>query len=117
MVNTLEEKIKFIVGIFKIHQPNLSIPEQIALLTLWEISFVKAEEYEMASAIIEELRKIQENPLKVPQKVSFLTEGVEFLEQNPLHIIENEGFIFEKNNKKTFFKKILYWFKNLFKHN
>jgi len=114
-INTRKEKVTFIVGMFRFHQPTLSIPEQIALLTLWEESCVNAEEYEMASAIVKEIRDIQSQPMKVPQKELFSLSNIEELKQSPLFIIENKDFIFKKNNKKSFFKKIFYWFKNLFK--
>lgn len=114
-INTTEEKIEFIIGIFKFYQPTLSVPEQIALLTLWEVSCVKVEEYEMASAIIKEMKKIQKNPAEVPQKILFSESNIENLKQSPLFIIENKDFIFKKNNKKPFYKKIFDWIKNLFK--
>ena len=114
-INTTEEKIEFIIGIFKFYQPTLSVPEQIALLTLWEVSCVKVEEYEMASAIIKEMKKIQKNPAEVPQKILFSESNIENLKQSPLFIIENKDFIFKKNNKKPFYKKIFEWIKKLFK--
>lgn len=116
-LNTREEKVTFIIGMFRVHQPTLSIPEQIALLTLWEVSCVNAEEYEMASAIVKEMRGIQSQPMKVPQKVLSQPTNFGVLNQNPLFIMENEDFIFGEKNKKPFYKKIFYWFKHLFKRN
>mgnify|MGYP006078826525 FL=1 len=108
-LNTRQDKVNFIIGVFKFYQPTLNIPEQIALLTLWESSCVLAEEYEMALAVIDEMKKIQENPTKMPQKTIELKE--DFGESN-------EGLIFvKKNNNKPFYKKLFYWFKNLFKRN
>ena len=93
----------------RVDQPTLNIPEQIALLTVWESSCVLAEEYEMALAVIDEMKKIQENPTKMPQKTIELKE--DFGESD-------EGLIFvKKNNNKPFYKKLFYWFKNLFKRN
>jgi hypothetical protein len=114
-LETRQDKVNFIVGIFKLYQPTLNIPEQIALLTLWETSCVLAEEYEMASDINKEMKKIQRDPSRVAQKELFSLSNIEELKQSPLFIIENKDFIFKKNNKKSFFKKIFYWFKNLFK--
>ncbi len=116
-INTRKEKVTFIIGMFRVHQPTLSIPEQIALLTLWEESCVNAEEYEMASAIVKEIRDIQSQPMKVPQKVLFQSTNFGVFNQNPLFMMENEDFIFDKKRKKPFYKKIFYWFKNLFKRN
>jgi len=116
-LETRQDKVNFIIGIFKLYQPTLNIPEQIALLTLWETSCVLAEEYEMASAINKEMKKIQRDPAKTPQKVLFSSSNIEELKQSPIFIIENKDFIFKKNNKKPFYKKIFYWFKNLFKRN
>ena len=64
-----ENKVKFIVGMFKHYQPSLTIPEQIALLTLWEESCVLQEEYEMAEAILKEMSKIQEHQTKNMSKI------------------------------------------------
>jgi hypothetical protein len=54
----VENKIDFLLAIFKHHQPSLTITEQIALLTLWEEACVNEEEYEIAGAIKRELDKI-----------------------------------------------------------
>ena len=92
-----EDKIRFVVGMFKFYQPTLTIPEQIALLTLWESSCVKAEEYEMASAIVNQINKIQEQPENVPQRIDnseFDIDGLELdidnLEKEPIFIIKKE---------------------------
>ena len=42
-----EDKVNFIVKMFKHYQVNLTIPEQIGLLTVWEESCVLNEEYEI----------------------------------------------------------------------
>ena len=55
------------------------------------------------------MKKIQENPTKMPQKTIELKEV--FSESD-------ERLIFvKKNNNKPFYKKLFYWFKNLFKRN
>tara|TARA_R110001606_G_scaffold371210_2_gene527925 strand:+ start:12 stop:404 length:393 start_codon:yes stop_codon:yes gene_type:complete len=127
MVNKLEsseDKIRFVVGMFKFYQPTLTIPEQIALLTLWESSCVKAEEYEMASAIINEITKIQEEPKNVPQRIKtseFDIGGLELdlnnLEKEPIFIIKKDRDVEELftkiDKKKSFWVRIKDWFKKL----
>lgn len=78
-----EDKINFIIGMFRHFQPTLTIPEQIALLSLWEESFVSEEEYELAGAVVNELKKIK----------------------NDLNIKNT------KEVKKPFYKRFLNWFK------
>lgn len=81
-----QNKIDFVLGIFKHHQPELNITEQIALLTLWEEVCVDKEEYEMAGAIKEELEKIiSQSQLTTKEKI-----------------------------KPKWYKKILLWFKGFF---
>tara|TARA_Y100001937_G_scaffold105848_1_gene147026 strand:- start:17 stop:406 length:390 start_codon:yes stop_codon:yes gene_type:complete len=121
-----EDKIRFVVGMFKFYQPTLTIPEQIALLTLWESSCVKAEEYEMASAIVNQINKIQEQPENVPQRVDtseFDIDGLELdinnLEKEPIFIIKKERNpedIFNKKKKRSVWGKIKDWFKKLTKN-
>lgn len=121
-----EDKIRFVVGMFKFYQPTLTIPEQIALLTLWEESCVKAEEYEMASAVINEITKIQEQPENVPQRIDnseFDIDGLELdldnLEKEPIFIIKKERNpedIFNKKKKKSIWGRIKDWFKKLTKN-
>lgn len=121
-----EDKIRFVVGMFKFYQPTLTIPEQIALLTLWESSCVKAEEYEMASAIINEITKIQEQPENVPQRIDnseFDIDGLELdidnLEKEPIFIIKKERNpedIFNKKKKSSIWGRIKDWFKKLTKN-
>lgn len=127
MVNKLEsseDKIRFVVGMFKFYQPTLTIPEQIALLTLWESSCVKAEEYEMASAIINEITKIQEEPKNVPQRIKaseFDIDGLELdlnnLEKEPIFIIKKdrdvEELLTKIDKKKSIWVRIKDWFKKL----
>ncbi len=119
-----EDKIRFVVGMFKFYQPTLTIPEQIALLTLWESSCVKAEEYEMASAIINEITKIQEEPKNVPQRIKtseFDIDGLELdlnnLEKEPIFIIKKDRGVEELftkiDKKKSFWVRIKDWFKKL----
>jgi hypothetical protein len=52
------DKIKFIETIFNHYKKELSIVEQIAILTIWEEVCVNKEEYEMANVIKKELYKI-----------------------------------------------------------
>jgi len=119
-----EDKIRFVVGMFKFYQPTLTIPEQIALLTLWESSCVKAEEYEMASAIINEITKIQEQPKNVPQRIKtseFDIDGLELdlnnLEKEPIFIIKKdrdvEELLTKIDKKKSIWVRIKDWFKKL----
>ena len=119
-----EDKIRFVVGMFKFYQPTLTIPEQIALLTLWESSCVKAEEYEMASAIINEINKIQEQPKKVPQRIKtseFDIDGLELdlnnLEKEPIFIIKKdrdvEELLTKIDKKRSIWVRIKDWFKKL----
>ena len=107
-LDTVDGKVDFIVGIFNFYQPTLSIPEQIALLTLWEASFVLEEEYEMASAIINEIAKIQENPTETPQKIIGSNVGLGKIQKIPS--------LAHKKIKIPFYVKLFYWFKKLFKH-
>jgi hypothetical protein len=100
-LETRQDKVNFIIGIFKFYQPTLNIPEQIALLTLWEASFVLEEEYEMASAIINEMSIIQNNPNKAPQKSN---SNVSY------------GIVENKVIKKPFYFKFFKWVKSLFKN-
>ncbi len=121
-----EDKIRFVVGMFKFYQPTLTIPEQIALLTLWESSCVKAEEYEMASAIVNQINKIQEQPENVPQRIDnseFDIDGLELdidnLEKEPIFIIKKERnpeYIFNKKKKRSIWGRIKDWFKKLTKN-
>ena len=97
-LETRKEKVKFIVGMFKLNQHNLNVPEQISLLTLWEHSCVIQEEYEVADALLKEIKIIQKNPNKVPQNLNISYEVVK-----------------KKLTKKPFYFKIFKWFKNLFK--
>ena len=90
-----EDKISFIVGMFKHFQPTLTLPEQIALLTLWEESFVSEEEYELAGVVIEEIEKIKNNPNLVPQK--------------GLIIIQTQEV------KKSIYERFWFWVKGIFK--
>ncbi len=119
-----EDKIRFVVGMFKFYQPTLTIPEQIALLTLWESSCVKAEEYEMASAIINEITKIQEEPKNVPQRIKtseFDIDGLELdlnnLEKEPIFIIKKdrdvEELLTKIDKKRSIWVRIKDWFKKL----
>ena len=119
-----EDKIRFVVGMFKFYQPTLTIPEQIALLTLWESSCVKAEEYEMASAIINEINKIKEQPKKVPQRIKtseFDIDGLELdlnnLEKEPIFIIKKdrdvEELLTKIDKKRSIWVRIKDWFKKL----
>lgn len=119
-----EDKIRFVVGMFKFYQPTLTIPEQIALLTLWESSCVKAEEYEMASAIINEITKIQEQPKNVPQRIKtseFDIDGLELdlnnLEKEPIFIIKKdrdvEELLTKIDKKRSIWVRIKDWFKKL----
>ncbi len=110
-----EEKVKFIVFMFKHYQPNLTIPEQIALLTLWEASCVLKEEYEMAGALIEELKKVQQNPLVVPQK-NTLNIRLDDIIKDPIDII-NKKDEYIKKTKKPFYFKIFKWVRGWFKKN
>lgn len=108
-----ENKVKFIVGMFKHYQPNLTIPEQIALLTLWEESCVLHEEYEMANAIIKEMKKIQENPTRIPQKF-ILPIHLEDINPNPIDIL-NDSKTYIKKSKPPFYSRFFIWLKNKFK--
>ena len=92
-----ENRVKFIVGMFKHYQPSLTIPEQIALLTLWEESCVLQEEYEMAEAILKEMGKIQQNPVETPQK-HILPIHFEEINPNPLEIIEEKKSTLKNQN-------------------
>jgi hypothetical protein len=108
-----ENRVKFIVGMFKHYQPSLTIPEQIALLTLWEESCVLQEEYEMAEAILKEMGKIQQNPAETPQKY-ILPIHFEEINPNPLEIIERkEEYI--KKSKPPFYSRFWIWLKSKFK--
>ena len=110
-----ENRVKFIVGMFKHYQPSLTIPEQIALLTLWEESCVLQEEYEMAEAILKEMGKIQQNPVETPQK-HILPICFEEINPNPLEIIERkEEYI--KKSKPPFYSRFWIWLKGKFKKN
>lgn len=96
-----EEKVRFIVGLFKFYQPTLNVVEQIALLTLWEESCVLQEEYEIAEALLNEMKIIQNNPKDVPQK---LDSDISY------EIVE------KKIIKKPFYFKFFKWIKSLFKN-
>ena len=107
-----ENKVKFIVGMFKHYQPNLTIPEQMPLLTLWEESCVLHEEYEMLT-IIKEMKKIQKNPTKIPQKF-ILPIHLEDINPNPIDILnDSESYI--KKSKPPFYSRFFIWLKNKFK--
>lgn len=93
-LETLEEKIKFLNGIFNYYQPTLTIPEQIALLSIWEEVLVIEEEYEIAEIIKNKIITIQQDPDNTPQKGLVTFETV------------------EEKPKPSFFKKIFFWFKN-----
>tara|TARA_R110002126_G_scaffold291041_1_gene450121 strand:+ start:101 stop:406 length:306 start_codon:yes stop_codon:yes gene_type:complete len=69
-----EDKINFIIFLFKNYQKNLTLFEQITLLTLWEESCVLREEYEMAAVLKKEMEKIQQNPNKTPHKNTHISD-------------------------------------------
>jgi hypothetical protein len=96
-----ENKVKFMVGLFKFHQPTLNIVEQVALLTVWEESCVLQEEYEIAEALLNEMSIIQNNPSEVPQKYD---SDVSY------------GVVEKKVTKKPFYFKFFKWVKRLFKN-
>ncbi len=96
-----EDKVNFMVGLFKFHQPTLTIVEQVALLTVWEESCVLQEEYEIAEALLNEMFIIQNNPSEAPQKSD---SDVSY------DIVE------KKVIKKPFYFKFFKWVKSLFKN-
>ena len=98
-LDTVDGKTNFIISIFKHHQPDLTLIEQIALLTMWEEHCVIKEEYEMANVIKKQLNKIKLNPHNVPQKINLSKDVI----NNP-----PEDF------KLNWSHKVLYWFKGLF---
>lgn len=112
-----ESRVKFIVGMFKHYQHDLTIPEQIALLTLWVESCVLHEEYEMAGALKKEMEEIQSKPGEVPQKslssIQFKDLKYEVLDDDFLNI-EDLG-VEEEEIKKPFYIRFFTWFKNIFK--
>lgn len=91
-----EDKINFIINMFKHHQHDLTIPEQIALLTLWEESLVINEEYEMAGAVKKEMDKI-------------------ISKFNTIDI-KNEKQLYKKEQviKISLYKKFFRWFRKIF---
>lgn len=116
-----ETKIKFILSLFKFYQPNLTVPEQIELLLMWQKSCVEHEEYEMAASLKKELDKIKKRPSRVPQKKksdSTLNE----IKQDPSEIYFFEGGFDDtptpveedKPLKKSFIRRFIDFFKKLF---
>ena len=116
-----ETKIKFILSLFKFYQPNLTIPEQIELLLMWQKSCVEHEEYEMAAALKKELDKIKKKPNKAPQKKKS-DASLEEIKEDPSEIYFFEyGFDDEPTSveepepvKKSFIRRFLDFFKKLF---
>jgi hypothetical protein len=116
-LDNIENKVKFIVSIFKHYQPNLTTNEQLNLLNMWVNSCVDHEEYEMAGALKEEIFKIKENPSKVPQKKPAETNFSD-IKQDPIEVIDdNKPFIKKQKRKLPIFKKIVIFFKKLFRKN
>ena len=116
-LETSEEKVNFIVGIFRFYQPTLSLPEQIVLLTLWEESCVEKEEFEMAGAIKNEMDKIMKNPEKTPQRIKGDLDVTKLIKNNPL-LIHNKKPIEVKKTKKekpSIYKRIINKIKRVFK--
>ncbi len=111
------KKVKLILTIFRAYQPMLNIVEQIALLTMWieSCSSSDAEEYEMAAALQKELRYIQKNPGKVPQRLIGDLDVEAINKNNPL--MKDRGLPMtpvvekEKNVKRGIYKRIINFFK------
>lgn len=107
-----EDKVNFIVTMFKHYQVDLTIPEQIGLLTVWEESCVLNEEYEMANALKKEMEKIQKKPSEVPQK-NILQFNFDDVVEDPFIIIDRkEEYI--KKTKPVFYIRFFRWVKSLF---
>lgn len=108
----VESRIRFIIGMFKHYQPDLTIPEQIALLTLWEESCVLHEEYEMAAALKKEMEKIQKEPINIPQK-NIMPINIDEIGDDYIFIIKEET----KKTKKPTYKRFFGWVKKIFRKN
>jgi hypothetical protein len=108
-----KEKVKLIISLFKVYQPTLNIPEQIALLTMWMESCIEKEEYEMAGALKKQMGEIQKNPSKVPQRLSGELNN-DILINNPLSGYGKHIPLIKKK-KISIYKRITNFFKKVFK--
>lgn len=94
-----ENKKEFIKELFRYYKPTLSKEKQIFLLEDWINSCVEKEEYEMASALEEELRIVNENP-EVPVDSTLRVVKIdELLKKQPKNV-ENTPILTEKPVKK-----------------
>jgi hypothetical protein len=122
-----KEKVDIILKIFRGYQPALNIVEQIALLTIWVETCINREEYEIAGALTKEIKNIQKNPHLVPQRLEGKLDTKLLVEDNPLLVkretwqVVDEDIITKiekelpKKEKRSFFRKIVKWFKKIFK--
>ena len=115
------KKVGLILTLFRAYQPMLNIVEQIGLLTMWIEACVEREEYEMAGALTNEMKFIQENPHMIPQRLEGELDSERLLKDNPLlrfngsdaevkviNVLSDE---LEKIKKPSTYKRIKNWFK------
>jgi hypothetical protein len=118
------KKVELITTLFRAYQPMLNIVEQIALLTMWIEACIEKEEYEMAGALDKEMKYIQENPQRVPQRLVGELDRESILANNPLlsfngktstvkmiNVLSEEV---EKIQKPNRYQRLKNWFKRFF---